>query len=188
VGKWLNAKVYECTYRPVPLSEHIVYDSAVYTHSHTLETTIPPSNIKELKDPITNALITLAREAADQNHGVLIFCESRRRCEDLSLLLRTFMVTASDELQSKRINVLGNLATTATGLDPVLAKTLPAGVAFHHAGLTTEERDIITAAYNDGSVKAIFCTATMAAGVNLPARRVIISPKMGRDFASAAML
>jgi len=98
------------------------------------------------------------------------------------------MVTASDELQSKRINVLGNLATTATGLDPVLAKTLPAGVAFHHAGLTTEERDIITAAYNDGSVKAIFCTATMAAGVNLPARRVIISPKMGRDFASAAML
>ncbi|KAF8535721.1 P-loop containing nucleoside triphosphate hydrolase protein [Trichophaea hybrida] len=188
VGKWLNAQVYECTYRPIPLSEHIVYDSAVYTHSHNLETTIPPSETKELKDPITNAIITLALEAADQNFGVLVFCESRRRCEDLSLLLRIFMVAASDELQPKRFNVLGDLATTATGIDPVLAKTVPAGVAFHHAGLTTEERDIITAAYNNGLVKVVFCTATMAAGVNLPARRVIISPKMGRDFASAAIL
>jgi DNA polymerase theta len=73
-------------------------------------------------------------------------------------------------------------------MDPVLEKSVPAGLAFHHAGLTTEERDIITAAYNDGVVKAIFCTATMAAGVNLPARRVIISPRMGRNFVNAAML
>ncbi|KAA8895247.1 P-loop containing nucleoside triphosphate hydrolase protein [Sphaerosporella brunnea] len=189
LGKWLKATVYECNYRPIPLDEYLVYDGAVYTNCHELHSHIPPSEHKSLKDPVTNSIVTLALAAIFEGHGVLVFCDSRRRCEDLALLLLNFIPrTKNLDLLEKRNEVVTDLATTPTGMDPVLEKSVPAGIAFHHAGLTTEERDIITAAYNNGAVKAIFCTATMAAGVNLPARRVIISPRMGRDFVNAAML
>ncbi|KAI5847703.1 P-loop containing nucleoside triphosphate hydrolase protein [Morchella snyderi] len=188
VAKWLQAECYECTYRPIPLQEHLVYDNSVYNGKMELITHISPSELAELKDPVTNAVVSLACACVLEGNGVLVFCESRKRCEDLARLLKPFMPRPNAETNRKRSEVLNDLEATTAGMDMVLKETISSGVAFHHAGLTSEEKDLIAGAYDQGHLKVICCTATMAAGVNLPARRVIISPRMGRDFVTPAML
>lgn len=57
------------------------------------------------------------------------------------------------------------------------------------AGLTTEERGLIATAYDLGVVKVIVATCSLAAGINLPARRVILhGARMGADLVGPSML
>lgn len=57
------------------------------------------------------------------------------------------------------------------------------------AGITVEEREIVAKAYNMGTLKVLVATCSLAAGINLPARRVIIQgAKMGRNTIGPAML
>lgn len=57
------------------------------------------------------------------------------------------------------------------------------------AGMTTEERELIAAAYDSGVLRVLIATCSLAAGVNLPARRVIINgARMGRELVGPAML
>lgn len=72
------------------------------------------------------------------------------------------------------MEVLEQLKYCPVGLDDILRKTVSFGVAFHHAGLTIDERDIIEASFRNGTLRILVATSTLSSGVNLPARRVII--------------
>jgi len=55
--------------------------------------------------------------------------------------------------------------------------------------MTSEERSIVAEAYDRGVLKVMIATCSLAAGINLPARRVIVQEAyMGRDPVGPAML
>lgn len=78
--------------------------------------------------------------------------------------------------------------------DATLERLMRAGVAWHHAGLTLEERAHVEAGYRTGSICVLCATSTLAAGINLPARRVILrslwqvkTPRRGNSLARCTL-
>lgn len=65
--------------------------------------------------------------------------------------------------------------------DGTLRKSVLDGVAFHHAGLSKNDRDLVEEWFKEGHIELLFSTSTLAWGVNLPARCVVIRDTKHHD-------
>ena len=54
-----------------------------------------------------------------------------------------------------------------------LNELLKRGIGFHHADLTVEERREVEAAFRNREISVLFCTSTLARGINLPADAIV---------------
>ncbi len=91
------------------------------------------------------------------------------------------------QLQRRRYMLLNRLRHTQGGLSDTLARTVKVGVAYHHAGLMADQRKLVEEGFSEGVLNLIVATTTLAAGVNLPAHRVIIKGvKSGLDYISVS--
>ncbi|XP_054244104.1 DNA polymerase theta [Indicator indicator] len=189
LASWLDAELYCTDFRPVPLKEWVKIGSNIYDSSMNLVREFQPKlQLKGDEDHV----VSLCYETVCDGHSVLLFCPSKNWCEKLAdIIAREFYSLQQAESSAKNSacaqtvvaregieEVLDQLKRSISGLDSVLQRTLPWGVAFHHAGLTFEERDIIEGAFRQGLIKVLAATSTLSSGVNLPARRVIIRTPM----------
>ena len=167
IGEWLNAEIVATEWRPVALKEGVYYDGEIeYSNGETVE-------LDRKADEITD-LVASCLEGGGQ---ALVFAPTRRtavaKARKLAVLLRRLKV-----LEPRRENAAiasDILAAERNKITELLAETVKRGVAFHHAGLSYPVRRIIEKAFRENILKVIVATPTLAAGVNLPARRVIIS-------------
>ncbi|XP_069616586.1 DNA polymerase theta [Ranitomeya imitator] len=190
LASWLRAELYHTDYRPVPLREQLKISKTFYDSSMVAVREMQPLiHVKGDDDHI----VSLCYETVQGGHAILIFCPSKNWCEKLSdTIAREFYnlyQRAAQEAAGGRVepsispvvldkdgiqDVVGQLRRCPAGLDAVLGRTVPWGVAFHHAGLTFDERDVVEGAFRHGIVRVLAATSTLSSGVNLPARRVII--------------
>lgn len=88
----------------------------------------------EFKDPVMNAVVSLANETARAGYGVLVFSSSRAGCEADAVLISRVMPglgEAEERVREGRMELLGDLRSLSTGLDEKLGVTVPVGVGFH---------------------------------------------------------
>ncbi|WP_323674477.1 DEAD/DEAH box helicase [Halorubellus sp. PRR65] len=160
IANWLDAELVASDWRPVDLKTGVYADDAMRFSDGEVR------RVPAGEDGAARALATDVVEGEDGQ--CLVFVNSRRGAQDLaSTLVDEFYATpaaVAEELQST--------ARTATGVE--LARCAAHGVAFHHAGLASEQRRVVERAFRDRELKAIVATPTLAAGVNVPARRVVV--------------
>jgi hypothetical protein len=97
---------------------------------------IQPSQHQELSNPVLNSIVALANETARAGYGTLIFCSSRAGCESYAILISQVMPESRelpDGVLEGRKDLLGELRSTANGVDRILERTIPREVAFHRS-------------------------------------------------------
>ncbi|XP_053266979.1 helicase POLQ-like [Pleuronectes platessa] len=187
---FLKAENYTNDFRPVQLKEYVKLNDTIYEVDPKEEDCFRFSRLLNYKysssmqkmDP--DHIIALVTEVIP-THSCLVFCPTKKNCENVAGMICKYL--REDFLQHRREDkavLLRELKDSGDGsVCPVLRRTVPYGLAYHHSGLTTEERKLVEEAYSNGVLCLLACTSTLAAGINLPARRVILrSPYVAADF------
>ena len=131
-----------------------------------------------------DSITKIALETIEMNKQALVFAPSRasaeKSAEDISKLT-SFSHPDLSQFILKSVS-------SPTKQCQRLAKIIRKGVAFHHSGLTSKQKEFIEDGFREGKIKIICCTPSLAAGVSLPAFRVIMkslkrySGKWGMDW------
>ncbi|XP_047930509.2 helicase POLQ-like isoform X4 [Anser cygnoides] len=188
--KFLQAEYYTKNFRPVELKEYIKIRDTIYEVDSKAENGFTFSRLlnfkysSNLKKADPDHIIALVTEVIPK-YSCLIFCPTKKNCENVaSMVCKYLNKEFRSHREKEKQDLIKDLKNIGNGsICPVLKQTIPFGVAYHHSGLTNDERKSIEEAYSRGVLCLLACTATLAAGVNLPARRVILrAPYVANDF------
>ncbi|QSZ67445.1 ATP-dependent DNA helicase [Methanofollis aquaemaris] len=158
---WLDAELVTSEWRPVDLREGVYWQGQIHFDNHTRKI---PAGSKD--DDLNLCLDTIA-----EGGQCLVFVNSRRNAEAFAKRAASKLKLSETTLESAADRIDRGASTE---LGRTLARCVKGGAAFHHAGLAAAERHEVEDGFRKGAIKVISSTPTLAAGLNLPARRVIV--------------
>jgi helicase len=168
IGGWLKADYITTEWRPILLKEGILLHNEIQYKD---------GDARKIESEVKNPAVNLALNTIKSGGQALIFASTRKNA--VTLAKRTAPIIGENlskpikralEREAERILATGE----KTRISELLAELVKCGVAFHHAGLSGGHRKLIEDSFRQGKIKVLTATPTLAFGVNLPARTVII--------------
>lgn len=161
---WLEGKCVEHDYRPVPLHKEVL-DAEMF-------------NTKNKNDVIVKVL----EKSIKDKSQALAFVSTRRFTESLATYVSKKInkkINLKQREQFKKVSdrileVPKKKGSLPTSTCVKLAESLEHGIAFHHAGLFNEQKEIIEDEFRNGNILMITATPSLMYGVNLPSKTVVI--------------
>jgi helicase len=168
IAGWLNAGYVITEWRPVTLKEGVIlHEEIQYKDGDARKIE------KKTRDPTINLVLNTLKTGGQ----ALVFASTRKN----SVTLAKKIAAHTGEVLSKPLRrTLANEAEKIlsmgerTHISDSLAGLVECGTAFHHAGLAGAHRRLIEDLFRQGKIKVLTATPTLAFGVNLPARTVVI--------------
>ena len=168
IADWLDAESVTTDWRPVVLKEGVAQGGAI---------TFKDGEVRNLEPLYKDAHINLALNAIKNGGQALLFMESRRRAVSTARTVASALdgsFSKRQETMLQQVSAEVAVRGEKTRLTDQLADAVSKGAAFHHAGLNREHRRLIESAFKEGKIRILSATPTLASGVNLPARTVIL--------------
>jgi len=168
IAEWLKADYVTTEWRPILLKEGVLLHDEIQFRD---------GDARKIERKTRSSAINLALNTVKSGGQALIFASTRKN----SVVLAKKVASEVEEVLSKPAKrVLEHEAERilATGektrISEILADLVKCGTAFHHAGLGGGHRKLIEDSFREGKIKVLTATPTLAFGVNLPARAVVI--------------
>lgn len=166
IADWLNCKCVNITNRDVKLKEEIWHNNTCYYKYNGDDECLQDESITYPTDTINAVNYFLSKEL----FPILVFTMTKPRATELASV---FSQSQQQHPDSFVLSEQLELFSEPTILTNQLKNNIERKVAFHSADLSFSERSFIEQSLRDNSIKVIFATPTLAAGVNFPVRTVI---------------
>jgi superfamily II DNA/RNA helicase len=133
-----------------------------------------PLHFHWVGDLLLNEQIEKMAEGSEEGRytPALIFCFNRDRCWEVAEQLKGKTLLADG--QQGRLSDALAAHDWSKGAGPKLKQILQRGVGVHHAGVLPKYRRIVEELFQQKLLSVCVCTETLAAGINLPARSVVM--------------
>ncbi len=166
---WLEAELIKSDWRPVPLREGVCFRR---------EIKFDDGKIVNVEGESKKSLNSLIEDSVSNGGQVLVFVNTRRSTVSVAKRLGGLIkkLLSEEEIQklSPFVDSLKKSLPELTSVDKDLFFCIRRGISFHNAGLSSIHRRFVERGFKKGLIKCIVATPTLAAGVNIPAQRVVI--------------
>jgi helicase len=168
IAGWLKAGYVITEWRPVNLKEGVLLHDEIQ---------FKDGGARKIERKTSNDAVNLALNTVKTGGQALVFASTRKNASSLAKKIAdetcdALSKPAKRTLEQEAERILA--ADEKTQLSETLADLVRCGAAFHHAGLAGAHRKIIEDLFREGKIKVLTATPTLAFGMNLPARVVIV--------------
>jgi superfamily II DNA/RNA helicase len=130
---------------------------------------------------LTEHLVLMAKgDGHTRKMPALVFCFNRDECWSIAEQLKGLPLL--QESQKAPLHAEVARLDWTQGVGPKMKQMLHRGVGVHHAGLLPKYRRAVEELFNRKLLACVICTETLAAGINLPARSVVLSSLVKGPF------
>lgn len=172
LADWLDARLLVDTRRPIELRKGVLCRGSFTYNEHNSGARGTESFADPRAEKRHDLVLAAADELVRRGEQVLVFLPDRASTVSFARLLADRVPLPTLEVAIEELR-----EHEETHARDALLEVLGNSVAFHNSDLSPEERRLVERHFRSGGIRALFSTSTLAMGMNLPVKNVILDGK-----------